>query len=105
MRHIAIGAFTMLCIASSLTAAQRPSDSPAFDVVSVKPVQSGEGRPQGALLMANGQFIAPFATLQELTAYAHGVEPVQVTGGPRWATRDHFAIEARTRPGTGADDL
>src|SRR5438876_12459750 len=72
-------------------AAQVPS-SPAFEVASIKPNNSG-GR--GTTMdMQRGRYKATNVTLRTLIANAYGLQSFQLSGGPGWIGSDHFDIVA-----------
>ena len=63
-----------------------------FEVASIKPApasaQETEWGPE-----PGGRFSARGTTLKQLTALAYGVQEYQISGGPRWMTRDRWSIE------------
>ena len=72
--------------------AQVPS-SPAFEVASIKPNNSGG---QGATTrMQPGRYTATNVTLRALIVNAYSLQNLQLSGGPRWTTSDHFDIVAK----------
>ena len=72
---------------------QPPAASPAFEVASIKPNTSGDGR----VMMQNqpGRFIATNVTLRLLIRNAYQLQDFQITGGPGWLASDHFDINAK----------
>src|SRR5580765_5147275 len=94
-------------------APQPPADPPAFEVASVKPNNSGDGR----IMMQNqpGRYIATNVTLRLLIRNAYQLQDFQITGGPGWLASDHFDINAKVpdeframapqAPGTGPGPL
>jgi uncharacterized protein (TIGR03435 family) len=96
-------------------AAQTPQSAPtpAFEVASIKPNSSGDGR----VMMQNqpGRFIATNITLRLLIRNAYQLQDFQITGGPSWLASDHFDINAKVpdefrdlppmRPGAGPGPL
>jgi uncharacterized protein (TIGR03435 family) len=92
---------------------QVPAAAPAFEVASIKPNSSGDGR----VMMQNqpGRFIATNITLRMLIRNAYQLQDFQITGGPGWLASDHFDINAKVpdgfrdappmRPGSGPGPL
>jgi len=97
----------LLAAVGSVTAAglaahtpQAPPPAPAFEVASIKPNNSGDGR----VMMQNqpGRFVATNITLRLLIRNAYQVQDFQITGGPNWLGSDHFDIIAKVPHGTPA---
>jgi uncharacterized protein (TIGR03435 family) len=80
--------------------AQAPAASAAFEVASIKPNNSGDGRVQ--MRNAAGRFDATNVTLRMLIRQAYGLQDSQITGGPGWLADDHFDIVAKFE-GTSQD--
>ena len=74
-------------------APQPPADPPAFEVASIKPNNSGDGR----IMMQNqpGRYIATNVTLRLLIRNAYQLQDFQIIGGPSWLASDHFDINAK----------
>ena len=78
---------------------QATSAGPAFEVASVKPNNSGDGR----VLFANqpgGRFTATNVTLKLLIRNAYQLQDFQIVGGPNWINSDRFDIVAKAEDGT-----
>src|SRR5471032_2799156 len=92
----------MLVAAAGIAAQspQSPATAPAFEVASIKPNNSGDGR----VMMQNqpGRFIATNITLRMLIRNAYQLQDFQITGGPGWLGSDHFDIIAKVPDGTPA---
>ena len=96
MRTIATTVAAGVLISSALGAQLPPADiaNPTYDVVSVKPNKSGDGRarigrqPGGRWTMVN----VPAAGLI-LTAYPSKVD--ELAGAPAWVTTERFDVDAR----------
>src|SRR5476649_164289 len=97
----------LLAAVGSVTAAglaaqthQAPPPAPAFEVASIKPNNSGDGR----VMMQNQpcRFVATNITLRLLIRNAYQVQDFQITGGPNWLGSDHFDIIAKVPDGTPA---
>ena len=74
-------------------ASQASPAAPAFEVASIKPNNSGDGR----VLLGNqpGRFTATNVTLRLLIRNAYQVQDFQITGGPSWLNSDHYDIVAK----------
>lgn len=72
---------------------QAPAAGPAFEVASVKPNNSGDGR----VMFQNqpGRFTATNVTLRMLIRQAYQLQDSQITGGPGWLADDHFDLVAK----------
>ncbi len=77
-------------------AAQAPRDPAgtlAFEVASIKPNNSGDGR----VMMQNqpGRYLATNVSLRLLIRNAYQLQDFQITGGPGWLGSDRFDINAK----------
>jgi len=74
-------------------APQPGSAAPAFEVASIKPNNSGDGR----IMLGNqpGRFTATNVTLRLLIRNAYQLQDFQISGGPGWLASDHFDIVAK----------
>ncbi len=68
-----------------------PASKPAFDVTSVKPNKSGDGR-ISMLPAANGGWSATNVTLGMLIRIAFQLQDNQIVGGPKWLFEDRFDV-------------
>lgn len=103
----------LLGVALGAQSPQPAATAPAFEVASVKPNSSGDGR----VMMQNqpGRFIATNITLRMLIRNAYQLQDFQISGGPGWMASDHFDINAKVpdeyrdlppmRPGSGPGPL
>jgi bla regulator protein blaR1 len=92
---------------------QPPAAGLAFEVASIKPNNSGDGR--GMMQNQPGRFIATNITPRLLIRNAYQLQDFQITGGPGWLASDHFDINAKVpdefrdlppmRPGAGPGPL
>ena len=75
----------------AMRALQPPT--PAFEVASIKPNNSGDGR----VLMSNqpGRYTASNVTLRLLIRNAYQLQDFQISGGPSWISSDRFDIVAK----------
>ena len=80
-----------------IVGAQTPA-TPAFEVASVKPNKSGDGRVMFGL-QPGGRFNATNVTLRMLLRQAFNVQESQIVGGPDWMTSDRFDIVAKAPEG------
>src|SRR5215510_2629073 len=69
------------------------AQGPSFEVASIKPNNSGDGR----VMMQNqpGRFTATNVTLKQLIRNAYQLQDFQISGGPSWISSDHFDIVAK----------
>ena len=65
-----------------------------FAVASIKPTPASEQETKWGP-EPGGRFSAKGTTLKELIALAYGVQEYQISGGPKWMTRDRWSIEAK----------
>jgi uncharacterized protein (TIGR03435 family) len=103
----------LLGLAFAAQSPQPPATAPAFEVASIKPNSSGDGR----IMMQNqpGRYVATNVTLRLLIRNAYQLQDFQITGGPGWLASDHFDINAKVpdeframapqAPGTGPGPL
>jgi len=66
---------------------------PTFEVASIKPNNSGDGR-SNIGIRQGGRLIATNATLKNLIMMAYLVQDFQVSGGPGWIEADHYDVNA-----------
>jgi uncharacterized protein (TIGR03435 family) len=92
-----IAVFVVIAAGSTVgLRAQQASDRPRFDVASVKPNVSNDGRVSvGA---SGSRYSATGVSLALLIRNAYGVQEFQIVGAPSWAESDRFDIAA-TMPG------
>lgn len=88
-------AVVALIAGGAALAAQTPQSTPtpAFEVASIKPNNSGDGR----VMMQNqpGRYIATNVSLRLLIRNAYQLQDFQITGGPGWLASDRFDINAK----------
>jgi uncharacterized protein (TIGR03435 family) len=85
-----------LFLASCVLAAQAPPTDPAFDVATIKPVDSTPQSPRYIVMKGPHRFVEKDYTLKLLIAAAYNLNPKAVSGGPSWIETDHFDILALT---------
>ena len=74
--------------------AQAPAGNPAFEVASVRPNKSGDGRVMLGV-QPGGRFTATNVPLKMLLRQAYNVQDFQVVGGPAWLASDRFDVVAK----------
>jgi uncharacterized protein (TIGR03435 family) len=77
-------------------AAQAPQPGPAFEVATIKPVESTSKSPRYIVMEGPHRFVEKDYTLKLLIAAAYNLNPKAVSGGPSWIESDHFDILALT---------
>ena len=85
----------LIGVACNLSA-QRPTSSPAFEVATIKPVESNEKAGRYIVMQGNNRFVVKYYTLKLLIAAAYDLSPKVISGGPAWCDSDHFDIMALT---------
>src|SRR5881296_2179847 len=76
---------------------QAPAAKPSFEVVSVKPNNSGSG--SSSTNTNQGRFLATNVTVKTLMMQAYRLQDFQIIGGPNWISSDRFDIEAKPEEG------
>jgi len=95
----------LAAVLTAFTAAQStsPAKPPAFEVASVKPNTSGDGRvlmtpqPGGRLNLVN-------VPLRLMIRYAYRVQDFQVVGGPDWISTARFDVVAKAEGGNPSQE-
>ena len=94
---------TLSCVAAGVLStltnqgparAQAAAGSPAFEVASVRPNKSGDGRVMLGV-QPGGRFTATNVPLKMLLRQAYNVQDFQVVGGPEWLGSDRFDVVAK----------
>ena len=67
---------------------------PQFEVASIKPNKSGDGRVMLSV-QPGGRFTATNVTLRMMIRNAYQLQEFQITGGPSWISQDRFDIVAK----------
>jgi uncharacterized protein (TIGR03435 family) len=80
------------------------SANQAFEVASVKPNKTGDGRIMFGL-QPGGRFNATNVTLRMLLRQAFNVQEFQIVGGPDWMTSDRFDVIAKAPEGEFTAEL
>jgi len=79
-------------LAVSLSA--QSSDTPAFEVVSVRRNVSGDSA-TSSMVQPGGRYSAANMTLRMLMKTAYGVHDDQIVGGPSWVNEERYDIAAK----------
>jgi uncharacterized protein (TIGR03435 family) len=90
---VALGVLSMLTVQDPARA-QAPAGNPAFEVASVRPNKSGDGRVMLGV-QPGGRFTATNVPLKMLLRQAYNVQDFQVVGGPEWLASDRFDVVAK----------
>src|SRR5262245_7885124 len=83
--------------------AQQPPE-PTFEVTSVKPNKSGDGRVMMGM-QPGGRVTATNVPLRMLVQQSYDVQPFQIVGGPNWIVSDRFDIVAKAPEGFTPDRM
>jgi len=110
-RQTTIGAlllFVLPSVCGSILAAASSQDAakaalPQFEVASIKPNKSGDGRVMLGV-QPGGRFTATNVPLRLLIRNAYQLQDFQVVGGPDWLTSDRFDIVAKAESGDDMGD-
>lgn len=90
-----------LALLAVIAAGVLAQSDPAFEVATIKP--SAPGQPGFGMGMAGHRFIGVNTTLRDLIAFAYGLHPDQITGGPPWIASDKYDLYAEVT-GKGAPE-
>ena len=88
------GALVILVAAAVTVAAAQDAVNPTFEVASVKPNKSGDGR-VAIGFQPGGRYSATGITARMLIQQAYQIQPLQLIGGPDWLGSDRFDIIAK----------
>jgi uncharacterized protein (TIGR03435 family) len=69
--------------------------SPAFEVASIKPVESDSFAPMVTINFEPDRYVASNCSLQMLIKEAYGTDDYRILGGPQWINSARYEIEAR----------
>lgn len=84
-----------LLVSCALTA-QVPQPGAAFEVATIKPVESTPKSARYIIMQGPHRFVEKDYTLKLLIAAAYNLNPKAVSGGPSWIESDHYDILALT---------
>jgi uncharacterized protein (TIGR03435 family) len=95
-----------ICVLLAIVGSAVFTQSPVFDVVSVKHFKADAGRPvRGDIsVLPGGRFSAPSATLRGLITAAYGLLDIQLVDPDRLLSDNRFEIDGRTRADVTIDD-
>jgi uncharacterized protein (TIGR03435 family) len=91
-KHIALFLVVIASVSVVALHAQQASERPRFEVASIKPNVSNDGRI--SVNRTGSRYTAYGISLALLIRNAYGVQEFQVTGAPPWAESDRFDIVA-----------
>jgi len=95
----ALAAFAIpALLTGSPVRAQAPSTTLTFEVASVKPNKSGDGRVMLGM-QPGGRFTATNVPARLLLRQAFNVQDFQIVGGPDWLSSDRFDVVAKAPEG------
>jgi len=83
-------------LAAFALSAQTAPPGPAFEVATIKPVESSPKSARYIFMQGPHRFVEKDYTLKLLIAAAYNLNPKAVAGGPAWIESDHFDILALT---------
>jgi uncharacterized protein (TIGR03435 family) len=103
VKQIALG---ILILSFSRVPAQAPASSPAnqasapagpaFEVATIKPVESEAKAGRYLIMQGTNRFVGKYYTLKLLIAAAYELSPKTISGGPPWMDSGHYDILALT---------
>jgi uncharacterized protein (TIGR03435 family) len=96
-RHLMATAALCVALGAIVPAEFQVSSDPRFEVASIKPNRSDDGRI--SISSQNGTFRATGVTLGVLLRNAYRVQEFQIANGPRWIDADRFDIIAKEPDG------
>src|SRR5580698_9100924 len=82
--------------ASSDSTIAKPASGPAFEVATIKPVESDAKKGRYIVMRGVNRFVEKDYTLKLLIAAAYDLNPRAISGGPPWIESDHYDILAVT---------
>ena len=101
-RHAALLALVPLMAVTTMGQTSAPSN-PQFEVASIKPNKSGDGRVMMSV-QPGGRFTATNVTLRMMIRNAYQLQEFQITGGPSWIADERFDIVAKAETGDQMGD-
>src|ERR1051326_3414072 len=98
-KSILMAALTAAALALPSAQQERSSDKPPqFEVASIKPNKSGDGRVMIGM-QPGGRFTATNVPLRMLIRNAYQLQDSQLVGGPDWITNERYDISAKAEDG------
>ena len=92
-RRISVAVLAML-LTSVRSFSDQTTDSPAFEVVSVKPSNPSSDQ-TASFVQPGGRYTAINMTVRMLVKTAYGIHDNQIVGGPEWTDAERFDIRAK----------
>lgn len=83
---------------------QSRSAAPTFDVVSIKPNNSGDRR-TGMFPLKGDRFVANNVTVRQLIQFSYKVQDFQIIDGPDWTKLKRYDVEAKVPLNTVGDQV
>ncbi len=94
--------YTVLLTLLAAATSQAQTDSPAFEVASIKPNRSASGHSSSH--GSKGQIVMENVSLKQLIERAWDVRDFSISG-PGWLDAEHFDIMAKIPPGSTKEQL
>lgn len=82
-----------------------PQTLPQFEVATIKPNKSGDGKMGMRVQDRAGRFEASNVTLKMLIRNAYQLQDFQIVGGPDWMSSDRFDVIAKAESGDAMGDF
>ncbi len=82
--------------AVGVAAGDAAAPEPAFEVATIKPVETHEKASRYIVMQGNDRFVAKYYTVKLLIAAAYDLNPREISGGAEWVDSDHYDILALT---------
>ena len=99
VRSVVVRLVAVAAVVVSAAGAQAPAPRPkfdAFDVATIKPVESDQKTGRYFKMEGNNRFVGKDYTLKLLIAMAYSLNPKTISGGPDWVDSQHYDIAAVT---------
>jgi uncharacterized protein (TIGR03435 family) len=90
--------------AQAPSSATGATSAATFEVASIKPNKSGDGRVMIGM-PPTGRFTATNVPVRLLMQQSFNLQPFQIVGGPSWITSDRFDVVAKAPDGFAPDQL
>jgi uncharacterized protein (TIGR03435 family) len=91
---------TVVVSLAAVLSAQTPEPPPIPYVASVK-VNASRSTSSFTRRLPGGTFLASNMTVHDIVAFAHGLQPFQVEGGPDWTREVRFDVTIKTETNVG----
>ena len=80
------------------------SDSPRFEVASIKPSAGTDVNPLPRAL-PGGRLRAGYTTVEGMLWFVYDLRRYSIVGGPDWVRKDHFEVNAKAEADAPADQI